>query len=225
MTQEEKELYIKTIKEKSVVYAEGRLGDPKTFASKEDYENARFAVAQTFLAGANAAGKLFFDMLHKNMMEADIIKKWDENKENLRKWYAVHTIGDVKTYEKIVRIICRVILGLREAKPGGKSFSHTPESGEYYLTEISYQQYQGYSVFVIYTPYNIYDLDSFLITNNEYGSCSGCDTLKGILDDECDKRKNELLSKEQVKELMTLSLHLVQKMRRLKDEVNDDDDD
>ena len=49
--------------------------------------------------------------------------------------------------------------------------------------------------------------ESFIITTNDYGSCSGCDTLLSI-----SGYDTEFPSEEQVNEYMTLSLHLVQRM-------------
>ena len=59
---------------------------------------------------------------------------------------------------------------------------------------------------------NKHKLEDYLITHTYYGSCSGCDTLQGINSYSC-----ELPTEEQVKDYMTLALHLVQRMHRIKD--------
>ncbi len=47
-----------------------------------------------------------------------------------------------------------------------------------------------------------------------YGSCSGCDTLQSISD-----YSSEVPTDEQVKDYMTLALHIVQGLRKMGDEV------
>ena len=49
-------------------------------------------------------------------------------------------------------------------------------------------------------------------SNNYYGSCSGCDTLLGI-----NEYEDGLPNEEQVKDYMTLCLHLIQKLKPLTD--------
>lgn len=55
-------------------------------------------------------------------------------------------------------------------------------------------------------------LSDYIITHTTYGTCSGCDTLKRITDD---GHELGLPSDEQVKDYMTLALHLVQKTKWL----------
>lgn len=49
------------------------------------------------------------------------------------------------------------------------------------------------------------------MTHTYYGSCCGCDTLLNIVDFCEEDYPNE----EQVKQLMTLSLHLIQRIKPL----------
>jgi len=69
--------------------------------------------------------------------------------------------------------------------------------------------YQGILLYIIgsdgYAP-------SYWYVNIDYGSCSGCDTLlaiKGYDDD--------LPSPQQVKDYMTLALHIVQKLKKMEE--------
>lgn len=59
----------------------------------------------------------------------------------------------------------------------------------------------------VYQP----EIEDYLMTHTYYGSCSGCDTLLKIIDFYEEDYPNE----EQVKQLMTLSLHLIQRMKPL----------
>ncbi len=78
------------------------------------------------------------------------------------------------------------------------------------LTVIDDSDYQGTQIFII--PKDVYQpkIGDYVMTNNYYGSCSGCDTLKGIRNYE-----DGLPSEQQVKEYMNLALHLVQRLKYL----------
>ena len=54
-------------------------------------------------------------------------------------------------------------------------------------------------------------MNNYYITDNYYGSCSGCDTLMGIIEYDEDKYPSE----QQVKKFMQLALNMVQKMKCL----------
>lgn len=78
------------------------------------------------------------------------------------------------------------------------------------MTVIDDGNYQGTQIFII--PLDTYQpsVSDYVMTHNYYGSCSGCDTLMGIHGYE-----DGLPSDEQVKEYMSLALHLVQKLKWL----------
>ena len=50
--------------------------------------------------------------------------------------------------------------------------------------------------------------EDYVYTNTYYGSCSGCDTLQGILYDNDD-------FETKVNGLFTLALHIVQRLRKM----------
>jgi hypothetical protein len=130
-----------------------------------------------------------------------IIKQWEENKHFLKTYFANTPQSEYDEYEKIVK----------------KIFEHCIVSdgqGGYWrykdMVVIDHGDYQGTQLFII--PRSCYqpDINDYIITHNEYGSCSGCDTLLGI-----NSYGNELPTRSQVNEYMTLSLHLVQRMKVL----------
>ena len=130
-------------------------------------------------------------------MLPDIVEKWENNKNLLKEWFNTKTSYDVDEYKKIVEAIAHIILDYNE-----------PE-----ITEIDNGYCQGCSLSVIVDlDDHYYSPEDYLITYNYYGSCSGCDTLLSILG-----YSDDLLSEEQVNDLMTLSLHIIQRMRRLSD--------
>ena len=80
--------------------------------------------------------------------------------------------------------------------------------------------YQGTQIFI--TPLNTYQpsVEQYVYTNTYYGSCSGCDTLLGIIDFFSSKEIGE----SEIKDLMQLALHLLQKMKWLEDTDEEDED-
>ena len=78
------------------------------------------------------------------------------------------------------------------------------------MTVIDDGDYQGTQIFII--PEDTYQpsVGDYVMTDTYYGSCSGCDTLQRICNYE-----DGFPTDGQVKEYMTLALHLVQKLKRL----------
>lgn len=131
-------------------------------------------------------------------MIQEVIEKWHKNKNKLQKWFEENTYDKYSDYKQIVEAISSIILEYAE-----------PE-----VTEIDNGSYQGTSVFVIVDKDdNYYDIDDYLFTFNYYGSCSGCDTLQGII--MYIDYETKIPNEEQVKELMLLSLHLIQRIQKL----------
>lgn len=131
-------------------------------------------------------------------MIQEVIEKWHKNKNELQKWFENNTYDKYSDYKQIVEAISSIILEYVE-----------PE-----VTEIDNGSYQGTSVFVIVDKDdNYYDIDDYLFTFNYYGSCSGCDTLQGII--VYIDYETKIPNEEQVKELMLLSLHLIQRIQKL----------
>ena len=134
-----------------------------------------------------------------------IIKQWDKNKEILRKYFENNTADKYDQYKKLVKLVLELIVN-KDNNVYGEEIDVDK------LQEIDFGDYQGTLIYIF--PTNIYQpsiYDTFY-TSVHYGSCSGCDTLMGIFN-----YYDEKPSKEQVDELMTLCLHLVQNTRRFKE--------
>ena len=78
------------------------------------------------------------------------------------------------------------------------------------ITEIDDGYFQGTLLFLV--PEKTYQpsVDEYIFTYVYYGSCSGCDTLQGI-----HQYSDGLPDDEQVKDYMTLLLHIVQNIQYL----------
>lgn len=138
------------------------------------------------------------------MIEA-IVKQWDANKHKLEEYFATtkqEEYGDYKTI--VVKLFELVITEIENEWSGTDKFDISK------MTVIDDGDYQGTKIYII--PKDTYqpNVSDYVITDNYYGSCSGCDTLLAISEYE-----DDLPNKEQVKEYMTIALHLVQKLRWL----------
>jgi hypothetical protein len=131
-------------------------------------------------------------------MIKEIIFQWDTNKGKLEEHFKQ---GHPGSYINIVKDIFEYVIN------NGDDFSSYDTEK---LTVIDDGDYQGTQIFII--PKKTYqpDIEDYLITDTYYGSCSGCDTLQSIT-----QYYGGLPTEEQVKDYMTLALHLVQKLRHL----------
>ena len=100
------------------------------------------------------------------------------------------------TYEALVRLVMQAI------NPGKQS--GFPDSDR--IVEIDHGDWQGTVVFVVgeagYQP------NTYWYVRIDYGSCSACDTLQGI-----QGYDDNPPTDEQVRQYMTLALHIVQRMK------------
>jgi len=133
-------------------------------------------------------------------MIAEIVRQWDARKDVLRERF---TAKHPESYEVVVRLLVEVVL--TEGVLGGvykldAKRIHVIDDGDY----------QGTLIFLIgldsYQP----GPEEYIWLHNYYGSCSGCDTLKGISD-----YNDDPPSAKQVEEYMTLAMHMVQRMKWL----------
>lgn len=134
-------------------------------------------------------------------MIKEVVEQWDKNKHKIEEYFKTTRQEEYCSYEKIV--IKLFELCINKASDYNKwDYSS--------ITVIDDGDYQGTQMFII--PSNVYQpsIDDYLITHTYYGSCSGCDTLESIRN-----YSDDLPTEHQLKEYMTLALHLVQKIRRL----------
>lgn len=135
-------------------------------------------------------------------MEKQYVLQWESNKHLIEKWF-----NDLDTdfnidYLDIVKVLFKEVL-----KPGRDGF-YPEEFDVANITVVDNGDYQGTILFII--PYKTYQPqeNDYVVTSVGYGSCSGCDTLQGIMYDGNSKEQN-------VKDLMSLALHFVQKTKTI----------
>ena len=124
------------------------------------------------------------------------VEKYEANKAKLE---AAFRAKHPESYGAIVKAVIEILHDNEYGTPD-------PER----ITEIDHGEYQGTLVYVIgdggYQP------SDYWFVKVGYGSCSGCDTLKGIRQYEDDPP-----TAEQVKDYMTLALHIVQGLKSMND--------
>jgi hypothetical protein len=129
-------------------------------------------------------------------MIASFVKVWDEFKGEVE----AKLRPEHPSYEKLVKYVIEML------------HDHIDEYGEQpdptRITKIDHGDYQGTLLFIIAAEG--YQPDTYWSCKVGYGSCSGCDTLQSI-SDYSDDAPND----EQVKDYMTLALHIVQGLHLL----------
>lgn len=123
------------------------------------------------------------------------LKKWDENKNDLK--LALERYSEINScdYSDLVKLVTDYILG--------------EEWDSENITMIDNGDYQGTLLFLI--PKDTYQPAEYeyLATFVSYGSCSGCDTLQAI-----QSWSDEPVTEEQIEDFMTLCKDLVTNMRK-----------
>jgi len=132
-------------------------------------------------------------------MIAEFVTLWDKNKEKLR---AVFEGGHPDSYDDIVKNLVAVVLNDDDSY-------RQPDPNR--IHKIDDGNYQGTLLFVIGATG--YQPSDYWYVKVGYGSCSGCDTLKGIKN-----YTDRTPTKEQVDEYMTLALHIIQGLKLMGDE-------
>lgn len=130
-------------------------------------------------------------------MITEFIQAWNTRKENLATWFR-QTDQSELSYELILKALLDEVVNPSLEDKWDSERIHLIDDGDY----------QGCQIFVI--PMDTYQPSpyQYLTTYQDYGSCSGCDLLEGIRHYD-DKPPTE----EQVKQYMTLALHLLQRCR------------
>ena len=132
-------------------------------------------------------------------MVKKFVDSWEKRKKEVEDYIKNTPQEAYSTYTDLVKILVDKVVNP----------CLTDEWCEYDLTRIHViddGDYQGTQVFLV--PEDAYQPSKYLITSVSYGSCSGCDTLKAI-----SGYDDGLPNERQVKDYMTLILHILQKVK------------
>ena len=139
-------------------------------------------------------------------MIEEFVKAWNHNKTMLEEYFKTTEMGVYSDYNTLVKLLFEKVINpyrktLKYKEPYDLSRLHVIDDGDY----------QGTIIYLI--PESWFQPNSFdyVWTCVEYGSCSTCDTIKGI----CEGDEDELPNEQQLKNFMTLCLHLLQHCKKL----------
>lgn len=132
-------------------------------------------------------------------MIKEFIEKWDKYKNDLEDYFRYTEQIEYDEYEKIVKILFEKIIN-KDLKYDSERFDVED------LLKIDDGDYQGTQIFILHKGCYQPNVEEYVYTSTYYGSCSGCDTLQAI-----SSYDRGLPDEEQVKDYMTLALHLLQK--------------
>lgn len=138
-------------------------------------------------------------------MIKEFVKKWDKYKKDLEDYFRNTKQKEYDTYKIIVELLFEKIIN--------RDIDYAEYDTENILV-IDDGNYQGTQIFILHKNTYNPDVEDYVYTNTYYGSCSGCDTLQRIQSFNYD----ELPDEEQVKDYMTLALHLLQNCRYMEGE-------
>lgn len=132
-------------------------------------------------------------------MISQFVSRWNENKDKLEEIFSEKHPAN---YEELVTEVIKIVTT-------DKYGDHAPDPEN--IVEVDHGDYQGTLLYVI--PEKGYQPSDYYFVKVSYGSCSGCDTLQSISD-----YSSEKPTKKQVKDYMTLALHIVQGLKEMKED-------
>lgn len=128
-------------------------------------------------------------------MIKEIVKKWEENKNELKDWLSKN---HPEAYKDLVEKVIEIITKDEDYDFPNKHIIHEIDDGDY----------QGTLLYLI--PSYGYQPNEYFYVKVSYGSCSGCDTLKDIRG-----YSENHPSEQQINDYMTLALHIVQGLKKI----------
>lgn len=147
-------------------------------------------------------------------MIKSFINSWEKNKNILEAYIKTHKQEEYDSYVKLVKLIFDLVIN-----PDINEYSFNQFNTEC-IDILNHGDYCGTLIFILHMDDYEPDLDGYVYTYVEYGSCSGCDTLLRINRYDTD----ELPDENQVQDYMTLCLHLIQHCKCMGDFREEDDD-
>lgn len=123
------------------------------------------------------------------------VERWEKRKGEVR---AIFEKAHPSSYEEIVKAVCQIL--------GEEHDWHSPDPSN--IHSINDGDYKGTLVFII--PESGYQPSAYWAVTVGYGSCSGCDTLKGISD-----YSDSPPTQNQIEQYMTLALHILQGIKEI----------
>ena len=134
------------------------------------------------------------------------VEKWNKNKDKLMEVIENSTDHHNWGYSDLLEMIIENVLD------DSDGYGDKWDSNE--IKIIDHGDYQGTLMFLFHRQTYQPGAGDYMITYVGYGSCSGCDTLMAIQEEHYDySNPNTLPTESQVRDYMTLCLHMIQRMK------------
>ena len=146
-------------------------------------------------------------------MIKEFVEAWEKNKDKLEEYLKTHKQEEYYSYKQLVKLLFDIVINPEIDKHEGL-FELTALYDTGNILTIDDGDYQGTLIFVLHENRYQPSVDEYVYTNVGYGSCSGCDTLQAI---HC-YSVGETPDETQLKDYMTLCLHLLQRCKRMSDD-------
>lgn len=139
-------------------------------------------------------------------MIKEFVEKWDKYKNDLENYFRNTKQLEYDEYEKIVKILFEKVVN-RDLECDRDKFNTED------LVKIDDGEWQGTQIFILHKDSYQPNVEEYVYTSTYYGSCSSCDTLQEI-----SSYDGGLPDEDQIKDYMTLALHLLQKCHYMQGE-------
>lgn len=140
------------------------------------------------------------------------IDYWNKDSDKLEEYFKTNKQSEYYRYEDLVKLVFDIIVN---PNCDGISSHEFYEYDTKNILSIDDGDYQGTLIFVLHENTYQPSVTDYVYTSVYYGSCEVCDILQGIRD-YCDA--DSLPTDEQIKDYMTLCLHLLENCHYMMEE-------
>ena len=130
-------------------------------------------------------------------MIKEFVERWELNKHKLEKHLTENEISTYDSYKELFELLLNLVIN---DENDYSKFGN--------IVELNDGDYQGTYIFIANKETYQPDANDYITSYVSYGSCSGCDTLLNITG-----YSSKLPNKNQVDDLMTLCLHMLQRCK------------
>lgn len=137
---------------------------------------------------------------------------WEKNKPHLEEYFRTHEQNQYQIYQDLVKLLFDMVINPEIPDNTPWTYGDKFDTGS--IRVINDGNWQGTLIFILHRNRYNPSIDQYVYTSVEYGSCCGCDTLLCI---NCEGTCDDLPTDTQVKDYMTLCLHLLQNCVMMKE--------
>lgn len=144
------------------------------------------------------------------------IDAWNKNNGILEEYFRITEQSDYASYEDLIKLVFDMVINPYLYLKYNRCEYSTND-----IKVIDDGGCEGTQIFILHERISYPSIGDYIYTHTYYGTCSGCDALMAINDE---YSSDGLPTEEQIKDYMTLCLHLVEKCHYLycEEEISDD---